>query len=382
MSAIKVTISGKQVRIGLFLALLTTLPLAACSEEQAEAPPIVRPVKVIEIAGTHSGRELHYSGSLKARTEMKLGFRVGGKIIRRLVDIGDSVKEGDVLAQMDAVDYGLSLKSAAASLEAAKRQVETAAITRNRAEQLFARSVVAKSQLEQADLAYQQAVAMRDSAQSALEQAQNQVSYTELKAVGNGIVTAVDADVGQVVGSGAPVVTVALDGEKEVQIAVPEVDIAHFSPEKTVKVGFWSDAMLNLEGKVREIAGSADPQSRTFAVRVSVPNDPRIRLGMTATVKTSAEAAGSLVSVPLSALSMKDGNPVVWAVDGRANTVHARSVTVADFTADGVRIADGLTAGDIIVAAGTQFMTENLQVKLSENVAHQSAAVETGVTLR
>lgn len=382
MSAIEAIISGRRVRIGLTLAVLSAVLLAGCTEENAEAPQVVRPVKVIEIAGAHNGRELHYSGSLKARTEMNLGFRVGGKITRRLVDIGDSVREGDVLAQMDAVDYELSLKSAAANLEAAKRQVETTAISRNRAEQLLARKVVAKSQFEQADLAYQQAVAMRDSAQSALAQAENQVHYTELKAVGNGIVTAINADVGQVVASGTPVVTVALDGEKEVQIAVPEVDIAHFSPGKAVQVGFWSDAMLNLDGKVREVAGSADPQSRTFAVRVSVPNDPRIRLGMTATVRTATEAATPLVSVPLSALSKKDGHPVVWAVDRAAGTVHARPVEIAEFTADGVRIAGGLTAGDIVVTAGTQFMTENLQVKLQDGGPHQSAATRTDITLR
>lgn len=382
MSVVEALMPGGRVRAGLLPAVLSVLLLAGCSDEQAEAPQVVRPVKVVEIAGAHNGRELQYSGSLKARTEMNLGFRVGGKITRRLVDIGDSVKAGDVLAQMDAVDYELSLKSAAASLEAAKRQVETVAITRNRAEQLFARNVVAKSQLEQADLAYQQAVAARDSAQSALAQAENQVSYTELKAVGNGIVTAVNADVGQVVGSGTPAVTVAVDGEKEVQIAVPEVDIAHFAPGKAVKVGFWSDAMLNLDGTVREVAGSADPQSRTFAVRVAVPNDARIRLGMTATVRTAAEAGTPLVSVPLGALSKRDGSPIVWAVDRAASTVHARPVEVADFTADGVRIARGLAEGDIVVTAGTQFMTENLQVKLPDSALQQSAATRTGLLLR
>ncbi|MGI6245839.1 MAG: efflux RND transporter periplasmic adaptor subunit [Pseudochelatococcus sp.] len=382
MSVVKAIIPGGRGRAGLSVAMLSLLLLAGCTDEQAEAPHVVRPVKVVEIAGAHHGRTLQYSGSLKARTEMNLGFRVGGKITRRLVDIGDSVTEGEVLARLDAVDYELSLKSAAASLEAARRQVETAAITRNRAEQLLARNVVAKSQFEQADLAYQQAVAMRDSAQSALAQAENQVSYTELKAVGNGIVTGVAADVGQVVGSGTPVVTVAVDGEKEVQIAVPEVDIAHFSPGKAVKVGFWSDAMLSLDGRVREVAGSADPQSRTFAVRVSVPNDPRILLGMTATVKTEAEAREPLISIPLSALSKRDGAAIVWAVDKAARTVHARPVRVADFTADGVRITEGLAVGDVVVTAGTQFMTENLQVKLPDSAPHQSAAARRDVVLR
>ncbi|MGY2994283.1 RND family efflux transporter MFP subunit [Mesorhizobium sp. URHB0026] len=233
-----------------------------------------------------------------------------------------------------------------------------------------------KSQLEQATLTYDQAVATRDSARSTLAQARNQVGYTDLKADRDGIVTAVNADVGQVVGSGTPVVTVAVDGEKEVLIAVPEMEIAEFKPGKDVKAGFWSDDRLKLGGKVREVAGSADPQSRTFAVRVSLPNDPRVLLGMTANIEASAANEKQLVSIPLSALAEKDSQSIVWTVDRDADTVHARSVKVAEFAPDGVRVAEGLKPGDVVVAAGTQFMTENLKVKLPGGTAQQSASAE------
>ncbi|MEO5757139.1 MAG: efflux RND transporter periplasmic adaptor subunit, partial [Mesorhizobium sp.] len=239
---------------------------------------------------------------------------------------------------------------------------------------LFAKNFAPKSQLEQATLTYDQAVATRDAARSTLAQARNQVLYTDLKADRNGIVTAVSADVGQVVGSGTPVVTVAVDGEKEVLIAVPEMEIAEFKPGKDVKAGFWSDAALALDGKVREVAGSADPQSRTFAVRVSLPNDPRVLLGMTANIEASAANERQLVSIPLSALAEKDSQSIVWTVDRGADTVHARSVKVAAFAADGVRVAEGLKPGDVVVAAGTQFMTENLKVKLAGDTVQQSAS--------
>ncbi|TIM69910.1 MAG: efflux RND transporter periplasmic adaptor subunit, partial [Mesorhizobium sp.] len=182
--------------------------------------------------------------------------------------------------------------------------------------------------------------------------AKNQVLYTDLKADRNGIVTSVAADVGQVVGSGTPVVTVAVDGEKEVLIAVPETDIAQFKRGKDVKASFWSDEALTLDGKVREVAGSADQQSRTFAVRVSLPNDPRVLLGMTANIEASA-ANNSLqsVSIPLSALAQKDGQQIVWTVDRNGETVHARPIKVAEFTADGVHVAEGLRPGDVVVAA-------------------------------
>jgi membrane fusion protein, multidrug efflux system len=358
---------------GLVVAGLT---LAGCSQEKAEVKEIIRPVKVVEIAQAHDTRTLSYSGSVRARTESALAFRVNGKITERLVDIGQHVAPGDVLARIDPTDYDLSVKSAQAALDAAERQVETTELARKRAEQLFAKNFSPKSQLEQATLTYDQAVATRDSARSSLDQAKNQVGYTDLKADKDGIVTAVNADVGQVVGSGSPVVTVAVDGEKEVLIAVPEMEIAEFKPGKSVKAGFWSDNTLTLDGKVREVAGSADTQSRTFAVRVSLPNDPRVLLGMTANIEASAANEKQLVSIPLSALAEKDSQSIVWTVDRGADTVHARSVKVAEFAPDGVRVAEGLKPGDVVVAAGTQFMTENLKVKLPGGTAQQSASAE------
>jgi len=275
------------------LALLGAVGLgvAGCTEEKAEVKEVIRPVKVVEIAKAGDTRTLDYSGSVRARTEMNLGFRVNGKITERLVDIGERVKPGDILARMDSTDYELAVKTAEANLTAAEKAVETADLVNRRAEQLFDKNVAPKSQVEQASLSHDQAISTRDAAVSALDQAKNQVSYTELKADHNGIVTTINADVGQVVGSGTPVVTVAVDGEKEVQIAVPENDIAQFKPGKTVKAGFWADSKLVLDGTVREVSGSADQQSRTFAVRVSLPNDPRVLLGMTASSRPTSAIA-------------------------------------------------------------------------------------------
>lgn len=354
--------------------IVATLGLAACSQEKTEVQDIIRPVKVVEIGQAEKSRELTYSGSVRARTEMNLGFRISGKVTERLVDIGQHVTTGDVLARIDPTDYELSVKSAKASLDAAERQVETVDLSRKRAEQLFAKNFTSKSQLEQATLSYNQAVATRDAARSTLAQAQNQVVYTDLKASENGIVTAVSADVGQVVGAGTPVMTVAVDGEKEVLIAVPEMDIAAFKPGKDVKASFWSDDALALSGKVREVAGSADQQSRTFAVRVSLPDDPRVLLGMTANIEASVAKKQEMVSIPLSALAEKDGRKIVWTVDRAGETVHERLVKVAEFTADGVSVADGLKPGDVVVAAGTQFMTENFKVKLTGDAVQAASA--------
>lgn len=351
--------------------------LASCSEEkQAETKEVIRPVKVFEVSNANGGQKLIYSGAVKARVETGLGFRVAGKIVARAVNVGDRVKAGDVLARIDPTDYQLSARTAEANLAAAEKGVATADIANKRAQQLYEKNATAKSQSEQAALNFEQAVSSRDAAASALEQALNQVTYTELKSDRDGIVTAISAETGAVVAAGTPVATVALDSEKEIQIAVPESDIAQFSTGKIVKASFWSDTALELDGRVREISGSADAQSRTFAVRVSLPQNDNIRLGMTATVETAPSNATGALNVPLAALAEKEGHKIVWVVNPETSTVHARDVTVTDFTTDGVNVAKGLANGDLIVVAGTQFMTENLKVKLPQNVSAQTGSTQ------
>lgn len=355
------------------VVLAAALALSSCTEEKAETAPVIRPVKVVEIAKATKTRTLEFSGSVKSRTEMNLGFRVAGKVTERLVDIGDRVKPGDVLSRIDPTDYRLAVASAEANLAAADKAVETAKLVIDRANILYKKNAVPKAQVEQAQLAYDQAVSTRIAAASSLDQEKNQLSYAELKSDRIGIVTAINADRGQVVSPGTPVLTVVADDEKEVQIAVPENDISEFKPGKVVKARFWSDDKLVLSGKVREVSGSADPQSRTFSVRVSLPDDPRVLLGMTATVEADAARDGGDITVPLSALAEKDGSKIVWTVDRKEATVHSRSVEVSDFTGEGVDVTEGLKPGDLVVSAGTQFMTENLKVKLPDIIGQVTA---------
>lgn len=368
----------------LFAPLVMTLALAACSDGSAEVAqtPALRPVKVVEVDAASPAREMRYSGAVKARSEAAAGFRVAGKIIERNVDIGDRVNPGDLLARIDATDYELQVRSAEASLASAQRQVETTEFALTRAEALYKQQVTTKAQLEQAQLSYNQATATRDSARSTLEQARNQVGYSELRADKPGIVTTINADAGQVVSAGSPVVTVAADGEKEVLIAVPENEIFAFTTGKIVDVTFWSNDGVTLKGTVREVAGSADASSRTFAVRISLPEDARVLLGMTANVIATTPTADNHYSLPLSALARDPGQQtIVWTVERLDGTVHARPVTVAEFTDIGIKISDGIRPGDLVVAAGTQFMAEDMKVKLPEGVlTHSAEAAEPAVT--
>lgn len=339
--------------------------LSGCTEEkkaEAEAP-VIRPVKVVEIARA-DGRTLTYSGSVQSRTEMVLGFRVAGKVNERGINIGDRVKKGQILARLDPTDYRLAVEAGRANLDAAAKALETARLANERVQALFRTNTVPKSQVDQAQLSYDQAVANRIAAKASLDQALNQLAYTELASDRDGIVSAVNAEPGQVVSAGSPVVTVVADDEKEVKFAVPETEIGNFAIGQTVEARFWSDRALTLTGRVREVSGSADPLSRTFQVRVSLPENDKVLIGMTATVEAKLGTGTAHYDVPLSALSEKDGAKIVWTVDAEKSTVHARPVEVSGFTDQGVGITAGLKPGDLVVAAGTQFMSENLVVKL------------------
>jgi multidrug efflux system membrane fusion protein len=321
---------------------------------------------VMKVEASAATRAILFSGSVKARHEASLGFRVGGKIAERLVNIGDHVETGTVLARLDTNDLDLALKSAEASVSSANARLEIAENQLQRGKALIGKSFITQSELDQRQTEFNQAKAAVDAAVSARDQARNQAGYSELKADAAGVVTDIRAEVGQVVSAGAPVVVVARDGEKEVAIAVPENEIRFFKPGDKLAAHFWADDTVALAGIVREVSGSADATSRTFAVRVSLPDDPRVRLGMTATLSADVPSESSGIVMPLTALSERDGKPVVWVVDPNNQTVAPRSVETQTFAADGVRIGQGLAPGELVVTAGTQFMTPDKKVRVAD----------------
>ena len=346
------------------LALLL-VGLAGCKEEKADkgGEPI-RPVKTITVVDGAETRTLRYSGSVRARVETALGFRVAGKIVARNVDVGQRVEAGRILASLDPTDLKLALQTAEANVVAARTRVKVADDSRARARTLNTKGFVTDSNLDRAALEADQAVAALEAAVSARDQAANQIGYADLAADADGIVTDIRADVGQVVAAGTPVVTLARDDEKEVAIAVPEQDVVRFSRDQAVRVRFWADRDLTLAGRVREIAGSADPASRTYAIRVSLAADERVRLGMTATVEADVPVATTAFAVPLAALTRADGKARVWIVDPATATVAPRDVVLGAVTADGVRVVEGLAPGDVVVTAGTQFLVAGKKVLL------------------
>lgn len=361
-------------RLFVVAALLAATTLAACKkEEAAETTDHVRPVKTQTIAAGDETRTIRYSGSVRARIETALGFRVPGKIAERRVDVGGRVEAGQVLARLDPADLELALKAAEANVVAARSREKVAEDGLTRARALNTKGFVADANLDRARLDADQAAAALEAAISQRDQAANQMGYADLRADAAGIVTDVRADVGQVVAAGTPIAVVARDGEKEVAIAVPEQDVVRFAKDQAVDVRFWADADLRLAGRVREIAGAADPASRTYAIRITLPADASVRLGMTATVEAKVPVAAGSVVVPLAALAEAGGRPRVWVVDTATATVQPRDVTLGRVAPEGVRILDGLKPGDRIVVAGVQFLTPGKKVALPAETAATAA---------
>ncbi|MDR3494537.1 MAG: efflux RND transporter periplasmic adaptor subunit [Ancalomicrobiaceae bacterium] len=344
---------------------MASAALAACKNDVAKAPEPIRPVKVVTASQSAPTKAVTFSGSVKPRIEQVLSFRIAGKIIERKVNIGERIVPGDVLARLDTTDYSLSLKTAEANVDAARTRVDVAADALVRARELYSKGFVAKSVLDQRSLDSDQAKSAYDATRAARDQAVNQTRYGDLVADISGIVTDVRAEAGQVVAAGTPVISVAPDKGREVAVAIPEQSIRLISVGEAVTTRYWAEPELVQTGTIREISGSADPASRTFAVRVTIPDDPRLRLGQTATVTANVALDAPSIVLPLPAIDKRGPDTLVWVVDAGTDTVTSRKVTIDGVTAEGVRMISGVKPGDLVVVAGTQFMRDGLKVRIA-----------------
>jgi membrane fusion protein, multidrug efflux system len=354
-------------RTALPLAVLSMVAvIAGCRSEAKVDEEVVRPVKVVAVQTGVRGRTFTYSGVVRPRIESAIGFRVAGKIVQRAVNVGDRVEVGQLIARLDDTDLKLAENSAKAAVAAARSRREVANDNLERAKVLLPKAIISQAAYDTRKNELDAAASALESARAQLLQASNAVSYATLVADKTGIVTAVTGEPGQVVSAGQPVITLANAGETEIAIAVPEQDAVRVSLGQPALITLWAGTRASTEGSIREIAGQADAASRTYAVRVSAIAPPQgMRLGMTATVaiRIDSEEAAALV-VPITALAEADGMPVVFVVDAGTQTVRKTPVVVAATTDDGVRIAGGLNAGDLVVTGGVQFLQDGMRVRL------------------
>ncbi len=368
--------------------LAVMLTLSACGEKPVPAPEI-RPVRVTRALAADAHAVTTYAGEIKARYETDMSFRVGGKILARLVDTGAMVKKGQALARLDAQDANLNAAAARANLAAADSELEFAKAELARYEDLLAKKFVAQGVYDQKRNAHKAAVAKRDSAAAQSSVSGNQAVYTTLTADADGVVTAVTAEPGQVVAAGQAVVRIARLGEKDAVINVAENQLAAVKANPRAKIGLWSNPDKLYAGTVREIAAAADPATRTYTVKVKIDDaDEALRWGMSATVgfvaavpdagaksapasvSTSASASSSssarAIVLPMTALTQTDdkagAKPAVWVV-GNNSKVKLVPVSVGTYTEQGVVIQSGLAGGEMVVIAGVHKLQAGQQVK-------------------
>jgi RND family efflux transporter MFP subunit len=309
----------------------------------------------------------NYSGEIRARYESQLGFRTGGKIVARLVEVGSHVKRGQPLMQLDPAQETLQLVAAGADVDAARSRVAQAKVDVQRTEQLLARQFASQAELDHQKLALDQAEAQLRSALARQQLNANQRGYTTLVADRDGVVSALLAEAGQVVAPGQSVVTLAADGEREVAISIPEQRVDELRGARNLVVSMWAYPGRTWTGKLRELAPDTDSVTRTYSARITIedPDPALVRLGMTASVQAPDVDGGGAIRLPLTAIVDADGKRQVWVVDKQTRRVAPRLVTIGGAQNDTVLVTSGLAGGETVVTAGVHMLQPNQQVLLA-----------------
>jgi RND family efflux transporter MFP subunit len=358
--------------------------LAGCAREVEPPPPEVRPVRTVTVAQRATDNVVMLTGTVQAQNEINLSFRIDGRLVERTVEIGDSVRPGQLIARLDPQNEESSLQSVRAQLAGANAQLVEARSNFERMRDLVAEAAVSRAQFEQAKAQLQSAEAQLQSLQGQVSLAQNRLSYTRLVSNVAGVVTARGPEPGEVVGAGRMVVQVAREGARDAVFDVPAQikDAAPLNPKIVVSPGktgpapgaspndlsvaLAMDPAVSAIGRVREVSPRADPVTGTFAVRVRlIDPPPTMRLGSTVTGRIQMASAPG-IQVPATALVRADGKTAVWVVDKASGTVSLRNIVLGGADANNVQVASGLNAGDVVVTAGAQALRPGQKVRLLE----------------
>ncbi len=338
---------------------------AACSKPELEPEP-VRSVKVQTVALGAMQQRAEFAGEVRARVESRLGFRVAGKMVQRQAELGQRVRVGQVLAQLDPQDFKLASDAAQAQVAAALTNRDLAAADYKRYTALREQNFISGAELERRDTALKSAQAQLDQARAQSASQGNQAAYTRLVSDAAGVVTAVEAEPGQVVAAGAPVLRIAQDGPRDVLFSVPEDKVAAVTIGSPVEVRLWASSEV-LAGTVREVAASADAVTRTFQVKVALDAAEPPPLGATVTVLPRAlgRAGQSAIKLPTSALRQDaGGGSAVWVLEPSTMTVRSQPVQVATADGNDAVIGAGLMPGMLVVTAGVHVLAPGQTVRI------------------
>src|SRR3974390_2055534 len=337
--------------------------LSGCKREVPKEAPPPRPVRTIVVEKGGLGQTIVLTGQIEAEKEVSLAFRIGGRIIERLVDTGDRVKPDQVVAKLDPQNELNSLRSARAALSAANARLEQDSNHFDRQETLLQQDWTTRSNFDQAQQALRTAQRTVDDAKAQVEIAEDRVGYTQLKAGLTGTITRRAAESGEVVQAGQMVFMVARDAGWDAVFDVPAQVLRTAPQDADVIIALTDDPNITAKGRVRQVDPQADPVTRTFKVRIAV-NDPppAIRLGATVTGRMEVDH-GHGISLPASALTAKEKSPAVWVVNPDSMTVALKPVEVLRFDPGTVVLSGGLDGGEIVVTAGVQALHPGQKVR-------------------
>jgi RND family efflux transporter MFP subunit len=337
----------------------------------SDAP--LRPARVAQIAYHTGSRSLVLAATVVPRVESTLGFREPGKVVERLVDVGATLHAGDLIARLDPADYKLAVDNARAALASAQSDYVRAKADHERYLALRNTAAFMPQTLDQRRSTAETARARVEQAQSQLETAEHNLVYTELRADAAGVVTAVQAEAGQVLAQGQGVVRVARTGELEILVGVPEHRLGLVRQASEASFELWSEPGHHYRARLRELSPSADPTTRTYAARFTVLEQPDfIGLGMTATLAFARTDPQPVAEVPLSAIFQWGTQPAVWVVDRTSGAIELRPVVVARWRDDTAMLASGVKDGELVAIAGVHKLESGDKVKplLSQVAAH------------
>lgn len=349
----------------LLMALLMVATLAACSKPPEKTEDI-RPVRAIVLSSSDVDVNAEFSGEVRARVESRLGFRVAGKIVNRKVDVGALVKKGQVLMQLDPQDLQLSQAQSLAALRSAETSRDLAKAELKRYQELRAKNFVSQAVLDEKESTFKSAQSNVEASQAAYRGQSNQAGYAALVSDVDGVVTAVSAEAGQVVQPGTEVVRVAKSGEKEIVIGLPEDKVDTLRKISDVHVRLWADPSKSVIGKIREISPVADPATRTYTAKVTIPDSlAEAKLGMTAVVRFASKTDTPQIKVPLTALFNEKSVTSVWVVEG--GVAKLVPVTVTGAAGNDLILGSGVKPGQTVVTAGVHLLKPGQKVKILGN---------------
>ena len=345
--------------------LCVALVLTGCSRSE-KAPEPVRSVKLVSVGASTGAFTQEYAGEVRAQVESRLGLQVSGKLLSRKVQVGERVRKGQVLAEIDAKDYLLAEGAAQAQLRSAQVQLEVSKADFDRFESLLRQGFISQAELERRRAALTAAQAQWEQARSQAQVQGHQAGYTRLLASHDGVVTAVEAEEGQVVAAGQTLVRVAQLGAQDAVFAVPEQTVTGIKRGQSMQV-VWPAGQQQWPAQVREVAASADPATRTFVVKLTLPKEAVVPLGSTVHVLASGSgAAGSAqpLTVPMTALRQQGEGSAVWVFDETAMAVRSQVVKLGAVQGNDVQILQGLKAGEKVVVAGVHVLAEGQKVSV------------------